>query len=186
MKMEEFIEKANEVKEINIIDEFKNGMIYRVFARSNHKNVKNHAESIIEKIVPTIEDCYHIRYKGNLYVVNKEVVDNIIHSIKTATDYTEMRKSLLNFADMLKCGVYVSEKNNKIVNVHLRWSHWYETCALRNVLKRECEKSNIKIFGSYEFNLYIKSEDCDDKERCKLFCEEQTKIRKMDRIFELD
>ena len=186
MKMEEFIEKANEVKEINIIDEFKNGMIYRVFASSIHENVKNHAENIIDKVIPTIEDCYHIRYKGYLYVINKEVVDNIIHNIKTATDYTEMQKSLLNFEDMLKCGVYVTKKDNKIVNVHLSWRKWHETCALRNVLKRECEKSNIKILDSYEFNLYIKSEDCDDKERCKLFCEEQTKMRKMDRIFGLD
>ena len=186
MEIKEFIEKANEVKEIKIFDEFKNGMIYHVYAQSQHENVKNHAQSIIDKVIPTIEDCYHIRYQGHLYVVNKTIVDNIIQTIETATDYEEMQKSLLNFQDMLKCGVYASYEDNKIVNVYLSWGNWYYTCALRNVLKKECEKHNIKILGSYEFNLYIKSEDCDDKERCKLFCEEQTKMRKMDRIFGLD
>ena len=186
MEIKEFIEKANEVKEINIVDEFKNGMIYRVYAQSQHENVKSHAQSIINKVVPTIEDCYHIRYEGNLYMVNKEVVDNVVQTIETATDYEEMRKSLLNFKNMLKCGVYFSKKENKIVNVFLSWRNWHDTCALRNVLKQECEKHNIRILNSYDFDLYIKSEDCDDKERCKLFCEEQTKMRKMDRIFGLD
>ena len=182
MKMQEFLAKADEVKEIIVVDEFKNGMIYHVLARSQHKNVESHVQGIIEKILPTIEDYY---YTG-VYMVNKEIVDNVVQVIKNSTDYAEMQESLLNFKDMLKCGVHVKKKDNKIVNVCLSWGNWHETCALRNLLKQECEKHGIKILGSYEFTLYIKSEDCDDKERCKLFCEEQTRMRKIDRIFGLD
>ena len=186
MKIQEFLAKADEVKEINVVDHFDNGMIYSIWATSQHENVKNHAQGIIEKIVPTIEDYYHIEYSDNLYMVNKGVVDNVVQVVKTATDYAEMRENLLNFEDTLKCCVYATEKDNKIVNVKLSWRNWNSARALRNVLKRECEKNNIKILDSYEFTLYIKSEDCDDKERCKLFCEEQTRMRKIDRIFGLD
>ena len=185
MKMQEFMEKADEVKEININDPFENGMIYHIYAKSQHENVKNHAQSIIDKIAPTIEDYYHIEC-GPLFMVNKEIIDNIVQVIKNSTDYAEMQENLLNFKDMLKCGVFTTERNNKIDNVYLWWSNWRPAWALRNVLKRECEKYDIKILGSYKFLLYIKSEDCDDKERCKLFCEEQTRMRKMDRIFGLD
>lgn len=186
MKIQEFLAKADEVKEINVVDHFDNGMIYSVWATSQHENVKNHAQGIIEKIVPTIEECYHIRYADNLYMVNKEVVDNVVQVIKNSTDYAEMRENLLNFEDMLRCGIYTTKEDNKIVNVYLSWTNWNSTCALRNVLKRELKKHDIKTLLSYEFTLYIKSEDCDDKERCKLFCEEQTRMRKMDRIFGLD
>ena len=180
--MQEFMEKADEVKEIRVIDEFKNGMIYRVSVHSKHKNVESHVQGIIDKIVPTIEDYYHT----GMYMINKEVVDNVVQVIKNSTDYTEMQENLLPFKDMLKCDIVANKKNNKIVNVCLSWGNWHETCALRNLLKQECEKHDIKILGLYEFTLYIKSEDCDDKERCKLFCEEQTRMRKIDRIFGLD
>ena len=180
--MQEFLTKADEVKEIRVIDEFKNGMIYRIFVHSQHKNVESHVQGIIEKVVPTIEDYY---YTG-MYMINKEVVDNVVQVIKNSTDYAEMQENLLPFKDMLKCGIIANKKNNKIVNVCLRWGNWHETCALRNLLKQKCEKHDIKILNSYEFTLYIKSEDCDDKERCKLFCEEQTRMRKIDRIFGLD
>ena len=102
MEIKEFIEKADEVKEINIFDEFKNGMIYRVYAQSQHENVKNHAQSIIDKVIPTIEDCYHIRYEGNLYVVNKEVVDNVVQTIETATDKEIEYVLICNTQNMLK------------------------------------------------------------------------------------
>ena len=182
MKMKEFMEKADEVEEIRVIDEFKNGMIYRFFIHSKHKNVENHVRDIVYEVLPTIEDYYHT----GVYMINKEVVDNVVQVIKNSTDYEEMQENLLPFKDMLKCGIVANKKNNKIVNVCLSWRNWNETCALRNLLKEECEKQNIKILSSYEFNLYIKSEDCDDKERCKLFCEEQTRMRKIDRIFGLD
>lgn len=182
MKMQEFLAKANEVKEIIVVDEFKNGMIYHVLVRSQHKNVERHVRDIIYEILPTIEDYY---YTG-IYMINKEVVDNVVQVIKHSTDYAEMQENLLNFKDMLKCGIYANTKDNKIVNICLSWRNMPDACSLRNLLKQECEKHGIKIMGSYEFTLYIKSEDCDDKERCKLFCEEQTRMRKIDRIFGLD
>lgn len=187
MKLKDFQMKAEEIDEIKVVDFWADNIMYKIYAASSHDNVKQHAQSIIDKIVPTIEDCYYIKTNNRHYVVKKEIVDCFVNCIKKATNYQEMQKSLCTFQDTFHFNAEARTLDHRIVHISLNFQRkWEEYIALRNILKGVCQQNNIEILDSYDFILRIVSADCDDKEKCRIFCQEQTKIRKMDRIFELD
>lgn len=187
MKLKDFQMKAEEIDEIKVVDFWADNIMYKIYAASSHDNVKQHAQSIIDKIVPTIKDCYHIKTNNRHYVVKKEIVDCFVNCIKKATNYQEMQKSLWTFQDTFHFNAEARILDHRIVHISLNFQRkWEEYIALRNILKGVCQQNNIEILDSYDFILRIVSADCDDKEECRIFCQEQIKIRKMDRIFELD
>ena len=187
MKLKDFQMKAEEIDEIKVVDFWQDNIMYKIYAASAYNNVKQHAQKIINQIIPTIEDCYYIKTNNRHYVVKKEIVDCFVNCIKKATNYQEMQKSLCTFQDTFHFNVEARTLDHRIVHIALNFQReWEEYIALRNILKGVCQQNNIEILKSYNFILCIVSADCDDQERCQLFCKEQTKMRKMDRVFGLD
>lgn len=187
MKMEEFIEKAQAIDEICIRDVFGNNVLFEIYAKSTYKKVEAHAKTVIEKVLPSIDDIYAIEYKDNIYVARKEEVHKAIKVIQEAESYTQMASKLNNLSATFQYHEVRSEaKDHKIQYIRLSWGNWASHCAMCCILHMIAKEHHIQVNMPYDFVLIIKKEECDDQERCQLFCKEQTKMRKMDRVFGLD
>lgn len=186
MDLNDFLEKAEQVEEINVIDELKNELLYRVHVSSNHETIKKHTQNIINTILPNIEDCYYIEHENSQYICKKAEIDEFVAHMQKATEYNEMYESAKKFKTLFKCSVVKCISDNKITNIRLEWRNWHETCALQKIIRNALRSKHIKASGRYSFYVSISSDECDDHERCKLYCKEQTRIHKIDKIFGLD
>ena len=174
---EELMNKANKIDELNI-KEIVNNTIWKYSINSDNPDIIAHLNKIMKNIV--LDDMYKLSEDK---WIKKSVVDNIVNKIENAKTYQDLK--FLEGQFFARNSVIYSRGDIQ-TEIRITFIDTTYTASLRDLLISKINKLDGCIAKKDSWCwMYIKSEQIDEREKCKHTCKTKFKIDKINEIFEL-